>query len=560
LRRACWSTRTVRISALATRGAGVRLSSRPSSPTPSRRRSAGAFRSGATKRGRSYSRDSPEGAPASCRAGEPKRVRGRSAARILARRRACPVLAYQALADGGWGLSLPTEPPNCWSPRPGPGARRALATARYLQLPGARSSPRSCHLRSVSSVRGADATPYLERECVTTSAIRVGDAGLAWIDLVERVQKAVQTASRAHRGEQDPFGVRKPPIRASFLYSNLERASSRHQSWRRSTTRPLPSRGPARWRAALASSSQSRRLRPFEEAALDQNVGLDCRTRSSPRASVRRREFVETRRPSPSPADEPSLFRRAGSRAAPTPSPKGVTASDSYGVVGTRAHDTGRRSVTAGSQRASSSRRRTGMSVTEWLESIGSVTTQSSSSRNEIDCRRCSSHRGRSREPPPVRPRKRVVREAAAAREAGITASGAESGASDGALCDLVGFTDACATPRPRGAPRRDPVLRGTCPSAETVRVPSAMSPLGETGITPWSTSGSGVAKSGEADEVAESTVLAPLPARTRYPLSAAPPRGRRARGPNGRPSSSRSPSVRRERRQSIRSRRRAAW
>lgn len=85
----------------------------------------------------------------------------------------------------------------------------------------------------VGAVRAADATPYLDTECVTETAIRVGDAGLS-LDPISSsgVQKAVQTALA---GAVVVNTVLRRPGAAEaarrFYRDSLERASARHQTW-----------------------------------------------------------------------------------------------------------------------------------------------------------------------------------------------------------------------------------------------------------------------------------------------------------------------------------------
>ena len=85
----------------------------------------------------------------------------------------------------------------------------------------------------VSAVRAADATPYLDPECVTDTAIKIGDAGLA-LDPISSsgVQKAVQTALA---GAVVVNTILRRPAAAEaaqrFYLDNLGRASARNRTW-----------------------------------------------------------------------------------------------------------------------------------------------------------------------------------------------------------------------------------------------------------------------------------------------------------------------------------------
>jgi flavin-dependent dehydrogenase len=141
----------------------------------------------------------------------------------------------EALDDAWcWGVPLPDGTTNLLVFVEPERLREQVATACYEQLLG--SSGLDAFVssaRRVTPVRGADATPYLDRACVTSSAIRVGDAGLA-LDPISSsgVQKAVQTALSAAIVVNTI--LRRPDAAGAaqrFYADNLDRASARHRSW-----------------------------------------------------------------------------------------------------------------------------------------------------------------------------------------------------------------------------------------------------------------------------------------------------------------------------------------
>jgi len=320
LRRACWSTRTVRsFCSRHARAAGVRVIQPAVVTSAVTRRALAPSGSGAPTWTPPISR---------CRrrfrrpAG-PENPNGSAdalPARILARRRAVPS-CIQAL--GGRVVGVPHAPRNrqllVFPTRQVRGGR--LATACYLQLLGARSSPRRVTAERVT-LFAVQTHAVTRTECVTTSASAWGDAGLGpGSDLVERRAEGVQPLSGgSNRGEHRSFGVRMPRYPRRFYTSTgcappvaTSRGAEHYATCR---TRP------ARLAAPRERARAIRGLRP-SRAALDQRR-WSCRTRSSSssfRAVSASCGDRDGRLPSPA-RRNPSLFSRLGARAALHRAPK----------------------------------------------------------------------------------------------------------------------------------------------------------------------------------------------------------------------------------------------
>lgn len=88
-------------------------------------------------------------------------------------------------------------------------------------------------IRSVSPIQAADATPYIDEECVTHNSIKVGDAALSIDPLSSSgVQKAIQAALSGAVVVNTM--IRKPESSEAaieFYRSSLADASQRHSNW-----------------------------------------------------------------------------------------------------------------------------------------------------------------------------------------------------------------------------------------------------------------------------------------------------------------------------------------
>jgi flavin-dependent dehydrogenase len=125
------------------------------------------------------------------------------------------------IPDGTYNTLVFADPRTCtWE-----GVQERMARSSLLQ--GCRD------IRLVSPIQAADATSYIDEECVTDRSIRVGDAALAIDPLSSSgVQKAIQTAlsgavvvnTLLHRQESRGAAV-------EFYRSSLMDASERHSRW-----------------------------------------------------------------------------------------------------------------------------------------------------------------------------------------------------------------------------------------------------------------------------------------------------------------------------------------
>jgi flavin-dependent dehydrogenase len=145
-------------------------------------------------------------------------------------------------------------------------------SALVLDQPGARLAGR---------VRAADATPYLDRDCVTTATIKVGDAGVS-LDPISSsgVQRAVQTALAGAVVVNTL--LRRPAaadVACRFYRDSLARASDRHRVWAAGHYASASPSGDfwARRSASEAAERPEKAGSPFE---------LDSRFQVSPRATL----------------------------------------------------------------------------------------------------------------------------------------------------------------------------------------------------------------------------------------------------------------------------------
>jgi flavin-dependent dehydrogenase len=101
----------------------------------------------------------------------------------------------------------------------------------YLNQSGLMDECAAAHLDA--RVRAIDATPYIDRECVTPSSIKVGDAALAIDPLSSSgVQKAIQSALAAAIVVNTM--LRRPEssaIAMQFYRTTIEEAAARHRAW-----------------------------------------------------------------------------------------------------------------------------------------------------------------------------------------------------------------------------------------------------------------------------------------------------------------------------------------
>jgi flavin-dependent dehydrogenase len=109
-------------------------------------------------------------------------------------------------------------------------------TAKFHQLiAGSSLLPSGANAHIVGRIQATDATPYLDEECVTEDAIKVGDAALALDPLSSSgVQKAIQSALAGsvvvNTVLQRP---RAQALARQFYRDSLSEASAQHRAWAR---------------------------------------------------------------------------------------------------------------------------------------------------------------------------------------------------------------------------------------------------------------------------------------------------------------------------------------
>lgn len=111
---------------------------------------------------------------------------------------------------------------------------RTYAPERFQELIARSGLLEGCrNIRLASPIQAADATPYIDEECVTHRSIKVGDAALAIDPLSSSgVQKAIQTALSGAVVVNTL--IRKPESSEAaieFYRSSLADASQRHSNW-----------------------------------------------------------------------------------------------------------------------------------------------------------------------------------------------------------------------------------------------------------------------------------------------------------------------------------------
>ena len=136
-----------------------------------------------------------------------------------------------------WGVPLPDGLYNTLvfvDPRQFRLSPGTSASERFFELLDRSSLLESRHeIEPVGAVRATDATPYLERECVTPRSIRVGDAALA-IDPISSsgVQRAIQSALSGAVVANTL--IRRPDeatAAVTFYAGRLAETSERHRRW-----------------------------------------------------------------------------------------------------------------------------------------------------------------------------------------------------------------------------------------------------------------------------------------------------------------------------------------
>jgi flavin-dependent dehydrogenase len=236
---------------------------------------------------------------------------GRAAALPTRRRRtACRTLALYAYWRGRrlpaearieagsdawyWGVPLPNGSYNTLAFldfenfRSGP---RSSVAARFHDLIARSKLMEGCEdARLASSVRAADATPYVDETCVTSNSIKVGDAALALDPLSSSgVQKAIQNAlagavvtnTLLRKSDWSAAAIR-------FFRENVNTASNSHCRWAAEHYFQVAQHGRGQFwqdRAAQPAPAEQPAAPP---TTLDQRVPPDAIVRVSPRL-----EFID---------------------------------------------------------------------------------------------------------------------------------------------------------------------------------------------------------------------------------------------------------------------------
>ena len=192
-----------------------------------------------------------------------------------------------------WGVPLPEGPYNTLAfvdVKHFRATRSGSLPTRFLALlarSGLMAGCRNAHL--TGPVRAADATPYLDAECVTPSSIKVGEAALAIDPLSSSgVQKAIQSALAAAVVANTLLRTPAAGDAALRFYrANLADASARHCRWAAGHYGSVATRSGGRFwedRAAGAESNPPALVR----------TSLDAYSLSTTRVELSRQlEFVE---------------------------------------------------------------------------------------------------------------------------------------------------------------------------------------------------------------------------------------------------------------------------
>ena len=187
----------------------------------------------------------------------------------------------EAGADGWfWGVPLPDGVYNTLvflDPRD-LRARPGTLAARFHELIAASSIlPPGANARLVGRIQAADATPYLDEECVTEDSIKVGDAALA-LDPISSsgVQKAIQSAlagaAVVNTLLQRP---RAQALARQFYRDSLGGASARHRDWARGHYAQVAASRTARfWRERAEDANSAGPAPPPADATVPPDATL----------------------------------------------------------------------------------------------------------------------------------------------------------------------------------------------------------------------------------------------------------------------------------------------
>lgn len=187
-----------------------------------------------------------------------------------------------------WGVPLPDGVYNTLvflDPRDLRAMRGALAERFYALIAASSLLPSGVSANLVGGIQVADATPYLDEECVTEDSIKVGDAALALDPLSSSgVQKAIQSALAGSVVVNTL--LQRPQAQAlarQFYRESLGEASTRHRVWARGHYAQVAAHRTARFWRERAEGVTLPEVAPL---AVDTTVPSDATLRLSPRVEI----------------------------------------------------------------------------------------------------------------------------------------------------------------------------------------------------------------------------------------------------------------------------------
>jgi flavin-dependent dehydrogenase len=284
------------------RGCGVRIL-QPALVEKLQRRPGG-WNVGVSEQGRMIELEVRFVADATGRAGMLRRRRGRTGPQTLALHAywTGAGLPHHPRIEAGanewfWGVPLPDGVYNTLvflDPRD-LRAMPGTLNARFHELiAGSSLLPSGVNASLIGRIQAADATPYLDEECVTENSIKVGDAALALDPLSSSgVQKAVQSALAGsvvvNTLLQRP---RAQALARQFYRDSLSEASTRHRAWASGHYAQVAAIRSARFWRERAAAAPSRAIAPPRAEA---KVLPDALLRLSPEVEIVERPCVVDR-------------------------------------------------------------------------------------------------------------------------------------------------------------------------------------------------------------------------------------------------------------------------
>jgi flavin-dependent dehydrogenase len=187
-----------------------------------------------------------------------------------------------------WGVPLPDGVYNTLvflDPHDLRALRGTLAAKFHALIAASSLLPSGVNADLVSPIQAADATPYLDEECVTEDSIKVGDAALA-LDPISSsgVQKAIQSALAGSVVVNTLLQRPQSQVLARQFYrESLSDASTQHRVWARGHYARVATNRSARfWRERAAGATLPDAASPTANAT----VPPDARLRLSSRLEI----------------------------------------------------------------------------------------------------------------------------------------------------------------------------------------------------------------------------------------------------------------------------------